>query len=70
MISRPAYKYATAQRTDFMQKSVFRGCDVDALQRNLSLLDACAVGAQRGQSNSSSIVVIADIGHLAHWGSQ
>jgi len=31
------------------QKSVFRGCDVDALQRNLSLLDACAVGTQRAK---------------------
>jgi hypothetical protein len=31
------------------QKSVFRGCDVDDLQRNLSLLDTCAVGAQRAQ---------------------
>ena len=29
------------------QKSVFRRCDVGALQRKLGLLDACAVGAQR-----------------------
>ena len=30
------------------QKSMLRGCDVQALQRNPSLLDGCAVGAQRG----------------------
>ena len=35
------------------QKSMFRGCDVGAMRRNLSLLDACAAGAQRAESDSS-----------------
>ena len=29
-----------------------RACDVGALQRNLGLLDGCAVGAQRAQLDS------------------
>ncbi len=35
------------------QKSMFRECDVGALQRNLSLLDACTVGALRARGDSS-----------------
>ena len=36
-----------------MQKSMFLGCDVGALQRDLSLVDACAVCMPRAQSDSS-----------------